>query len=71
MFGPKVVVKYHVTQLESCLSISPIPLFALDLLGNGLRIDARGYSNWMLKYLLECTTAHLADAHFDVYFGML
>ena len=26
MFGPKVIVKYDVTQLESCLSILPISL---------------------------------------------
>ncbi len=45
MFGPKVVVKYDVTQLEFCLSISPIPLFALDLAGNALCVYARGYSN--------------------------
>ncbi len=44
MFGPKVIVKYDITQLESCLSISPIPLFALDLAGNALCVYARGYS---------------------------
>ena len=38
LFGPKVVVKYDVTQCESCLSISPIPLFDIKLVGNALRV---------------------------------
>ena len=45
LFGPMVVVKYDVTQLESCLSISLIPLFALNLVRNVLRVYARGYSD--------------------------
>ena len=49
LFGQKVVVKYDVTQWESCFSISPIPLFALDLDGNALRVYARGYSSIKFK----------------------
>ena len=52
MFGPEVVVKDDVTQWESCLSISPFPLFfALNLDGNALRVYARGYSNQL--YVLQ------------------
>ena len=46
MFGTEVV-KYDVTQLESCLSILPIPLFALHLAGNALCVYAHGYSNYV------------------------
>ncbi len=40
-----VVVKYDVTQLEPCLSISLIPLFALNLVRIVLRIYTGGYSS--------------------------
>ncbi len=36
------VVKYDVTQCESCLNILPIPRFDIDLVGNTLRVYARG-----------------------------
>ena len=61
MFGPEVVVKYDVTQRESCLSISPIPLFALNLDGNALRVYARvtvvamvPFGHWAKSHALHC-----------------
>ena len=43
------LVKYDVTQFESCLSISPNPLFAVHLAGNAQCVYARGYSNILLQ----------------------
>ncbi len=37
LFGPNIV-KYDVTQCKSCPSISPIPLFDINLVRNALRI---------------------------------
>ena len=56
MFGPKVVIKYDVTQLESWLSISPIPLFALDLAGDALCVYACGYSTTWTIYRMHADT---------------
>ena len=49
LFGLEVIVKYDVTQLESYLSILPIPLFAVHLVGNVLYVYACGYSIRALK----------------------
>ena len=43
MFGPKVV-KFDMTQWESCLSILPIPLLDLNLVGNALHVYVHGYN---------------------------
>ncbi len=63
LFGPKVGVKYEVTQSESCLSISPSPLFALDLLGNALCVYACGYSISRLTNVCSLSYVTMGNRH--------
>ena len=61
MFGTKVIVKYDVTQLESCLSILPNHLYALDLAGNALCVYACGYSILHFRQFSSCHEAQLEN----------
>ena len=60
LFGPDVVIKYGVTQWESCLTISPIPLFVNNLVRNTLHVYAHGYNRrtLLIKLITYVVTWH-------------